>query len=392
VPIAEHTRIDSVEKLKLNAHQLQEQIASIEQEINDVHQTIDRKRDGILEAILKVISFEELIEDIEMAMADELYQFQSKVIAIETQLMNNFRTLCCSDVKSHLEYQLDRLKAQHGEKVWSDDESYAELTKQSKVFAASIGDVVQEYQKFHDERHDKYDYNMDKLKKLLSRPAEFCKDSNGDRFFFNSDNEKVFQDEVHRSQYMLDAEGERMKIEDGKPLETGVHGEFYVDVSDRKIYTKYFFEDEFGRYYIDTRGSRHYQKDPRASEYDLVNGNWVKIKDGTYEVDEKGLRIPDKKEGEDDDDEMVNLVQDLVTGQASSSQQPTKISDEAFKILKEVLGPVVVKACAACYLHQPANPIEYFALFLRNHRNNERMFEQEEKQLKFFTEIRKQNE
>ncbi|KAG5671088.1 hypothetical protein PVAND_001302 [Polypedilum vanderplanki] len=387
LPVPEHTKVDSIENLQTNAEELKQQIATIEEEINRVNQTIDEKKLRILDAILKVVNLEEVIEEIEISIADELYQFQTKVIATEMKLLENFKGENNDELKKVIENQLMQIKIDHNEKVKNDDKNYSKLSKEAKIFASSIGNIVDEYKKLDNETNEKYHYNIEKLNLLLSRPAEFCNDSKGERFFYNQNMEKIFQVEAHRSQYAIDNEGNKVKINEGKPLETVDNREFYIDIKGRKIYTKYFFEDEFGLYYIDINGFRHYQTDPRASEYALVNGNWVKIKEGTYERDEKGLRIPDKVESQTDEDEGEELVSDLLTGQ---SKAKSKISNEEFKYLQEVVGPVIIKACTACYLHQPADPVNYFANFLKHYEYTQRIFKIREKELQFFIELRKQ--
>lgn len=153
-------------------------------------------------------------------------------------------------------------------------------------------DLIEDFvdEKEAERKQNEFTINRKRLEKLLVRPAKFCRDANGERFYVNSKKQKILQVYPHSSQYALNVDGNPTKIKNGIPIRTDVKGEFYLDSQSCKIYTKIFFEDENGRYYIDIHGDRHYKADPEASEYKLVNGEWIKVKDGTYETDERGLR------------------------------------------------------------------------------------------------------
>lgn len=163
-------------------------------------------------------------------------------------------------------------------------------------------------------------------------------------------------------------------------MDNDENGEFYMDLSNRKIYTKYYFEGEFGRFYIDVHGHRYYKADPEASEYMLINGNWKKVKDGTCETDERGLRLKPKLQV-DTEEQMFNIA----AGEISM-----KMPEDDLKYIKETVGPAIRKALAAVALYQPADPINYFANFLLNYRFNQHMFKERDEELKNYLELRQQ--
>lgn len=387
-----NTRVESIEKMMVNFDELQTQIELIEEEKERMKQEIETKKSKILEALLKLIEFEGMIEDIEGLIADQLNLFQVRIISLEHKLMENFNNQNDADIQQLYENEIESVKMSHVKKSKKDEDSYEDLTKKAKTFAASIGNVIEEYRKFHDESNENFAHNIEMLTLLITRPAQFCRDSNNQRFYLNNEKVKIYQANRHSSEYMLNVDdGSTVKIKEGLPLENDERGEFYVDIRSRKIYTKYFFADEHGRYYIDINGDRHYQTDAKASEYALVNGSWVKTKEGTYEVDAKGLRVSSKidvsssneHEGDSDDD-----LEALINGK--SSKRSKKLNDDDMKYIKENLGTAIVKACAATFHHRPADPVNYFANFLLHYRFNEEMFKKREKELKYFIEFREQ--
>lgn len=391
------TRTESIAKLEQSADQLKSQIDDINQEIERVHNEIREKKQRWLDAILKVVEFEKVIQNVENLMADKLYHFQSRIIELESRRMEIFKNSGDEKVRDLLEDEIGEVKEVFGHQAEVDEAGKDEMTQQGQTFAASLGDVVKEYQKFFDEAYEsaklsepttkvvsmkqEFDKNMALLMHLIRRPGKFCTDTcTGDRFFLNLDQEKVFKIESYSSEYKLNVDGSREKIKDGFSLHDNENGEFYVDPSGRKIFTKFYFEDEYGRFYIDIHGDRKYKADPEASEYMLVDGKWKKIKDGTYPVDDKGLRI--KLKSDDGEIEGVEPTQ-------SVDITEKQLNDDV-NYIKETVGPAIRKALAAVALHQPADPINYFANFLLHYQYNQHMFKKRNNDLKHFLELRKE--
>ena len=115
----------------------------------------------------------------------------------------------------------------------------SDLTKQAQSFAALIGDIISDIHKIFDSTkiNEKLTSDMDKLKKLLERPAQFCYDTKGRRFYFNKDRIKVFQDEHHTSFYTINDDGDEIIVKEALPIESDDNGEFYCDLKNPKIYT-----------------------------------------------------------------------------------------------------------------------------------------------------------
>lgn len=287
------TRIESIEKLKVNADQLQTQIEVFELEKKRVQDEIRQKKRLLIEAIFKVIEFEKSIQAFEDVIADKLCHFQTRLIGLEAKRMEINLHSGDAKVLELLEREIGEVKEEFEQAAKVDGSESDQLAQQAQQFAATLGDVTKEFQNYLDEmiseagKEDvdmiqiKFNDDMAQLTRLLNRPAQFCCDKSGNRFYINASKEKVFKIDFHSSEYKLTDDGVRDKIKAGFKLDQDENGEFYVDSRDRKIYTKYYFEDDFGPFYIDVHGHRHYKADPEASEYMLINENWKKTKEGT---------------------------------------------------------------------------------------------------------------
>lgn len=393
------TRTDSLAKLQTEAETLQTQIEEVKLEKERIQMNIRQKKKQIIGAIEKVIEFEDSIQSVEASIADKLHHYQTRLIDLETKRMDIFLNSGDAKVRELLESEIDEIKEEFNKRSKLDEAEMNQLTQAAQKLAAEIGDVIELYQNFFDESitdamsvespakleemEENFSKNMKKLRHLMNRAAQFCYDKAGKRFYLNVDLERVYKAEAHSSEFKLNADGEREKINDGFTLDNDGNGEFYVDNVERKIYTKYYFEDDYGRYYIDVHGSRFYKSDPEASEYMLVNGNWKKIKDGTYSRDERGLRIRVEPA-----DEVEVEVIDLTTSDLESDLKEKKVKIDDIKYIKEAVGPAIRKGLAAVALHQPADPIAYFANFLLNYRYNKHMFEKREEELNHFLDLR----
>lgn len=389
------TRIESIEKLETNAEQLQHRIDEYIHEKERIQEEIRRKKKLLIDAIMKVVEFEISIQDVEAIIADKLHHFQTRVIDLESKRMEMF--LNSGDAKVHelLEHEIEELVEEFNQTSRADECCRDEITQNAQEFAASIGDVIKEYQTYFEEllaeaenrksytqkeaMMNEFNDNMTQLRRLMNRPAQYCSDETGHRFFLDINKEKVFQVETHSSEYKLSSEGDCKKVKDGFKLNEDENGEFYEDLKGRKIYTKYYFHDDFGRFYIDVHGSRRYTGDPEASEYMLVNGNWKKVKSGTYETDERGLRVKPAEAEVLTDQQILDMTTEGLT---------EKMKDDDLNYIRESVGPAIRKALASVVLHQPVDPINYFAIFLLNYRYNQHMFEKRDEELKFFMDMR----
>lgn len=390
------TRTESIAKLERNADNLKLQIENIHLEMERVASEIREKKKRWLEAILKVVEFEKSIQDIELTIADKLHHFQGRIIELESKRMENYKGAGDQKIQDLLDKEIDEIKEEFNTHADVDDNQKEEMTVQGQTFAASLGDVTSEYLKFFEEALDEakthksrntvedmkeeFYRNMTLLENLLQRPAKFCVDKGGERFYLDNSSEKVYKLENFSSEYKLTADGGREKVKAGFALFEDENGQFYVDKRERRIYTKYFFEDEFGRFFINVHGNRTYKVDSEASEYELVNGVWKKTKAGTYAVDEKGLRIRPKDE----------IASDETEDEALAWSMNQKYRHDDVNYIKEAVGPAIRKALAAVALHQPLDPINYFANFLLHYRSNQHMFEKRDEEIEEIVKLREQ--
>lgn len=291
-----------------------------------------------------------------------------------------------------IENEINDVKLTHRQQMSEVAASRDQLVQQAQTFAFSLGpSIIDDFQACHSvaiegeenpqivlQMEEDFTKKRDRLEKLLSRPAKYCRDQNGARFYMNSQKQKIYKVDSFTSEYAVDAEGNRLKVKRGLPLQTNDNGEFYLDSQNREIYSKYYFEDDNGRYYVDIHGDRFYKGDPEASEYKLVNGQWIKVKDGTYETDERGRRKSLETNREEIVENVINFTENK------------NLKSEDIKYIRETVGPIIRKALAAVVMHQPADPINYFANFLLHHRFTQNFYEKREAELKNYLKIREQ--
>lgn len=70
--------------------------------------------------------------------------------------------------------------------------------------------------------------------------------------------------------------------------------------------------------------------------------------------------------------------------------QNNKIKPDDILYIQETVGTAIRKGLAAVVLHQPADPIKFFANFLLHYRFTQSFFQQREAELNYFLELRKQ--
>lgn len=335
------TRMDYIAQLETNTEETESQLVTIQSKKDHIKVENRESRQQHIIFIMKVIAFENEIQNVEGIIADKLHHFQSHIIDLESKRMEIYKNFGDLSVRRALEAEIEDVKENFKAQLKVDETGRDELIQQAQKIAASIVglDVVKEYQVHIDESMtgmkcnrllmQKFNNNMMQLKRLIYRSAQFCKDVSGSRFYLNCN----------------------------RPLHNDDEGEFFIDIRERKIYTKYYFDDEFGRFFIDVSGNRVYKVDPEASEHMLVN-----------EKDEHDIQIKPLE----------------------SEVQTEILSNQDFKYINETVGVAIRKALAAVVLHQPADPINYFGNFLRQYRYNEQMFEHHESELEEFVELHHQ--
>jgi hypothetical protein len=303
------------------------------------------------------------------------------------------------DLKVFIEQEISDIKLTHKNKMKEIRALRDELVQQAHIIAVTLGsNILDEFQACHcsiineEEKHSdvtqmkrEYVKNRQRLEKLLQRPAQYCRDPQGERFYINSQQQKIYKVESHSSEFVVDSEGNRMRVKNGLALQTDESGEFYLDSQIRKIYTKFYFEDEHGRYYVDIHGNRFYHADPEASEYKLVDGQWIKIRDGTYETDERGMRKI-KKENQAEEEEKDEILEEILSFSGNKN-----VKSEDIEYIKKTVGPAIRKGLAAVAMHQPSDPVNYFANFLLHYRFTQKYFSHREAELKKFLELREKN-
>jgi hypothetical protein len=70
--------------------------------------------------------------------------------------------------------------------------------------------------------------------------------------------------------------------------------------------------------------------------------------------------------------------------------QSSKIKEDDIKYIQENVGAAIRKGLAAVAIHQPSDPIKYFANFLLHYRFTQAFFQHREAELNHFLELREQ--
>ncbi|CRK86656.1 CLUMA_CG000492, isoform A [Clunio marinus] len=343
------TRTDSISLLKSNVDELQAQLEEIQLAKECVQSEIRVKREKLIEAVLEVVKSEKCLIDVDNSMADQLYDFQTKLFEMEHKRMEIFKALGDNKETEVLDVEIDEVRNKFQDRFEIANSNKEHQTQKAQVFAASLGDAIGEFQKYFVE--------MIAMENNAAKVETMTKEHN--------DNLEHFQNLVKRPlKYYFDSSGD-FNINNGNTFGNDENGDFYIDLQGRKIYKRRFFCDRFGVYFVNICGNRTYKEDSEASEYILVQGNWTQIKPGTYERDERGLRIRPKKES---DEEVVMRKEDFCD--FDDKRKSSGITNDDINYIKTTVGPVLRKGLAAVVLHQPIDPINYFANFLLNYRNN----------------------
>lgn len=112
---------------------------------------------------------------------------------------------------------------------------------------------------------------------------KYATDEHG-RYYLNADGDKIYKTDSTASEYMIQ-DGVRLKIRSALKLLTDEVGDYYLDADGVKIYHRCYENDEHGRYYLNDEGNRVYRRGPYTSEYMLIDGVFVKVRDAIGESD-----------------------------------------------------------------------------------------------------------
>lgn len=121
--------------------------------------------------------------------------------------------------------------------------------------------------------------------------TEYFVNENG-RYYIGPNGEVVYKASSTASEYVMEG-GVLRKVKDALRLQTDEMGDFYVNELGEKVYHRKYEFDEFGRYYTDAEGNRIYRRGPNTSEYMMVDGKLVKMRNATgTKSDESMLDMP----------------------------------------------------------------------------------------------------
>ncbi|XP_055634583.1 putative leucine-rich repeat-containing protein DDB_G0290503 isoform X2 [Toxorhynchites rutilus septentrionalis] len=375
-------RFRSIDQLQTNIHGLEAQVAQLIQERERVHDELMAKRDALRAGIREIVRLEKLIEQIEREISNRLFEFQEKLEELEQK-----RLAILAD-ETLTEEERERL--------------LAELEQE-------IGLIRQ-----------KHDADLQLLKDKCEELKALSISITEDLDTFRDELMRKHQDEIRELEEMM-KNATPSELEIIKAKITALKEEFDENLAmlDRAKARPKFYEDEFGRYYIDETGRKVYQRESGASEYILTeDGQWKKIKDaleiltdekgdfyidnfgrkiyvrkyfedefGKYYLDSNGKRIylepeleaeeldeeeigEESKSSEETISESVTEASDEISMSASELRLAEKIKEKRasdVKYVQDTVGLPLRSGLALTYLAQPDDPIEFLADYLEKY-------------------------
>lgn len=364
-------KIRSIDMLQTNIQGLEIQVAQLVQERLRVQEQLMMKRESLRSGIREIVRLEKLIAQIERDISDRLVAFQEQLEGLEQKRLAILadETLT-EEERARLLAELDAEIAVIREKHEADQQLLKDKCEELKVLSKS---VTEDLDLFKDELMKKhmdeireleammenaspselvllkakiaalqqeFEENMEMLERAKARP-HYLEDEFG-RYYINEAGQKVYQRDSNASQYIMDENGEWVKVKDAVEIQKDEKGEFFIDSFGKKIYTKKYFEDEFGKYYIDSRGKRIYLE---PSETSVVPEPTAPVPKSVSSESEECLEPASESE--------MRISEKLRQQRASDC-----------KYVQDSVGLALRKGLALTILYQPEDPIEFLAKFL----------------------------
>ncbi|XP_055546335.1 myosin-11-like isoform X2 [Wyeomyia smithii] len=373
-------QIRTIDGLQTNIQGLEYQVAKLIEERQRAQEQLATERQVLREGIREVVRLERLIEKIEKEISDRLHEFQEKLEALEKKRLAILEDDTLTEEErarllAELEQEVDIIREKFEVDQQLLTEKCQELKKQSKS-------VTEDLDAFKDELLKKH---LDEIREL----EEMKKNTTPSELLLINAKIAALQQEFDENLEMLERAKARVQ----------------------------YFEDEFGRYYINAAGQKVYKRDSGASEYILTeDGQWEKIQEGVdllqdekgeFYVDNFGNKIYTKKFFEDefgkyyiDSAGRRKYLEEQTSGSMSVLQLPEQtgeaktveesaeeatpttsdmnISAEVreqrasnIKYIQDIVGVPLRKGLALAFLYQPSDPIEFLAKFLKKYHHDQ---------------------
>lgn len=199
----------------------------------------------------------------EVRKAEEQYQADMQVIDAEREKARRDSKLAASSL-SNLQ---NELLAKHLAEV--------EQLEQMKI-GASPSEIDRINEKIA-ELNSSFQRQTEMIYRLKNQHDFFVDDFG--RYYIDELGRRVYQRDSLASKFIRNEDGTFTKIANAIEVLTDEIGDYYIDDAGNKIYLRKYEVDEYGQYYIDAYGRRVYKAHADGSEYILVDGVMVKIKD-----------------------------------------------------------------------------------------------------------------
>lgn len=404
-----------IEDLKTKEEDLKQKLKSIqslEGNINEMDLNLNRLCDereqaksllqtqiNEMEELLKKISgLEKLTDEIDNRIKNSLGKFNEEIDQLEQRrlavLADPNLTLEEKEQKlKELNEEMETLKQSYGSELELLTKERDELANQSINFACDIDKSICVFQDNHlamleelenkkigatpseieqinreiEAKKKQYKSQMSLVDRSKCR-SEYLTDEFG-RYFIDECGRQIYKRHSNASEYMRLADGTFKQITEKVPIKSDAAGDYYIDETGEKVYVRQCLDDEHGRFFLDPTGRRIYKKDAEASEYELVDGVMIKVKEGVYEKDEFGNRV-------------------IVTPESSESEYEPE-PEEADEYIKWAVGRALVPGLASITVNEPVDPINYLSNFLLQYRYNEIQNYEKKKEIKAFLKERK---
>ncbi|XP_058449252.1 uncharacterized protein LOC131429219 [Malaya genurostris] len=378
----------SIDALQINIQGLELQVAQLVDERQRIHEQLSVRRAALRERIREIVRLEKLVQQIEKEMSDRLFQFQQKLNELELKRLAIMQDESLTEEeRAKLLAELDQEIMEVREKFEADQKLLKKECDELKELSKNVTEDVDAFkgelwQKHLDEIREleemkknatpselllieakiaqlkqEFEENMGMLDSARAR-VQFHEDENG-RYYINEKGERVYQRESGASEYIITADGHWLKVKDGFELQIDEKGEFYLDSFGNKIYTKMFYEDEYGKYYVDSEGNRIYLEASSSSE-------WPEYEDLSASVAVTETELSSE----------ISEEVEVTTTRSSDEDIPDDNREQResdVKYIQDTFGAPLRKGLALTYLHQPEDPIEFLAMFLRKYHSDQQM-------------------
>lgn len=304
-------KIYSIQALELTLDEMEKQITNLTQQKQQFESELDEKKYEMHENVNRLIHIEKLIDELTSKINEKTAEYQNKINKIEAEKLrilndpnmtpaekealiaelNKEMIALINERESLLEIYAAKL-----------DDLEMEAKQHAAILKASEHDIAQYLQAEINELEkskigaspseilridaqivqlkQQHQNNLSLIDQAEGRKEHFV-DDNG-RYFINENGVKVYQRHSNASVYLMDENGQLIRIQDDNKSSMIDYDSFQIEEASEE---QKFFDDDNGRYYVDSLGRKIYKRESTSSEYVLIDGVMIKINEPMNDFD-----------------------------------------------------------------------------------------------------------